>query len=321
MTQYNKAEIGRTAAQYGFVRDTFEKVLRLKEILEYFNMQEYLANHLLLKGGTAINLTVFNLPRLSVDIDMDYTPNDCKNDMLAAREHITGLIKEYMERKGYSLSLGSRFSHSLDAFYYYYINAGGNKDMIKIELNYSLRTHIFESTYRSILNDAFKSDIMIRTVDPLEIFAAKGNALISRAAARDLYDWGNMMEHNLFENHRDLFRKCFAFYTTIAADKGQINRNFDLSAIDLLDFTKIRRDLFPVIGKKDNFQLNERKNCAKQYIGELMQLTEKENEYMDRFMAKEYRPELLFDDEKIIARICDHPMALWKCSKKIDTSC
>lgn len=275
MTQYNKAEIGRTAAQYGFVRDTFEKVLRLKEILEYFNTQEYLANHLLLKGGTAINLTVFNLPRLSVDIDMDYTPNDCKNDMLAAREHITGLIKEYMERKGYSLSSGSRFSHSLDAFYYYYINAGGNKDMIKIELNYSLRTHIFESTYRSILNDAFKSDIKIRTVDPLEIFAAKGNALISRAAARDLYDWGNMMEHNLFENHRDLF---------------------------------------PVIGKKDNFRLNERKNRAKQYIGELMQLTEKENEYMDRFMAKEYRPELLFDDEKIMARICDHPMALWKCS-------
>ena len=25
-----------------------------------------------LKGGTAINLTIFNLPRLSVDIDMDY---------------------------------------------------------------------------------------------------------------------------------------------------------------------------------------------------------------------------------------------------------
>lgn len=31
---------------------------------------------MILKGGTAINFTVFNLPRLSVDIDMDYTPND-----------------------------------------------------------------------------------------------------------------------------------------------------------------------------------------------------------------------------------------------------
>lgn len=116
--------------------------------------------------------------------------------MLVARERITGLIKEYMDREGYSLSPASRFSHSLDAFCYNYINAGGNKDMIKIELNYSLRAHIFEPTYQSILNDAFKSDIKIRTVAPLEIFAAKGNALISRAAARDLYDWGNLIEQN-----------------------------------------------------------------------------------------------------------------------------
>ena len=73
MPQYNKADLGRVAMQYGFTRDTFEKVLRLKEILVYFNTQEYLVRHLVLKGGTAINLTVFNMPRLSVDIDMDYT--------------------------------------------------------------------------------------------------------------------------------------------------------------------------------------------------------------------------------------------------------
>lgn len=101
MPQYDKADLGRAAAQSGFVRDTFEKVLRLKDILEYFNTQEYLAKHLLLKGGTAINLTVFNLPRLSIDIDMDYTPNDSRDDMLQAREHITSLIKEYMESEGY----------------------------------------------------------------------------------------------------------------------------------------------------------------------------------------------------------------------------
>ncbi|MDY2923051.1 MAG: nucleotidyl transferase AbiEii/AbiGii toxin family protein [Eubacterium sp.] len=316
MTKYNKADIGRAAAQYGFVRDTFEKVLRLKEILKYFNTQEYLATHLILKGGTAINLTVFNLPRLSVDIDMDYTPNDSRDNMLVARKQITGMIREYMEREGYSLSRASRFSHSLDAFYYNYLNAGGNKDIIKIELNYSLRAHIYEASHRSILNDAFKSDIKIRTVAPIEIFAAKGNALISRAATRDLYDWGNMMEQKLFEGERDLFRKCFAFYTTISADKDRINRGFDTSAIDTLDFMKIRRDLFPVINKKNDFRLEERKRQAKQYISNLMQLTEKENEYMDRFMAKEYRPELLFDDEKIIERIYRHPMAIWKCSKQ-----
>ena len=104
--------------------------------------------------------------------------------------------------------------------------------MIKIELNYSLRAHILEPVYRKLLPKVFDDGMMIRMVAPIEIFAAKGNALINRAAARDLYDWGNMMQ---------------------------------------------------------------------------------EEEYMDRFISKEYMPELLFDDKEIVERIQRHPMALWKC--------
>ena len=313
MPMYNKVEIGRAAKQHGFVRDTFEKVLRLKEILCYLNEEEYLREHLLLKGGTAINLTVFNLPRLSVDIDMDYTPNDTKEDMLKAREKITTLIKDYMKVEGYQLSKGSRFTHSLEAFYYQYKNAGGNRDMIKIELNYSLRAHILEPVHRRILSDAFDDGMTIRMVAPMEIFAAKGNALISRAAARDLYDWGNMIAENLFEDERDMFRKCFVFYATISADT--VNSNFDTSAIDSLNFDKIRRDLFPVLSKKDNFMLDERKRQAKDYIAEMLQLTESEQEYMDRFIAKEYVPEFPFDDKEIVERIKNRPMAIWKCQQ------
>ena len=84
------------------MRDTFEKVLRLKDILGFLNEDELLSTHLLLKGGTAINLTVFNLPRLSVDIDMDYTPKDTREDMLECRARITSEIKNYMESEGYS---------------------------------------------------------------------------------------------------------------------------------------------------------------------------------------------------------------------------
>lgn len=311
MLTYNKAELGRVAQQYGFVRDTFEKVLRLKEVLRYLNEEEFLKKHFLLKGGTAINLTVFCLPRLSVDIDLDYIPNDTRADMLKNREKITELIKKHMDIEGYRLSAGSRFMHSLDAFYYQYVNAGGNRDMIKIEINYSLRAHIFEPVHKRLLSKAFDDGMVIRTVDPMEIFASKGNALISRVAARDLYDWGNMIQERLFEGEKDMFRKCFAFYTTISSET--VNTKFDTSAIDTLDFTKIRRDLFPVLSKKDNFALEERKQKAKEYIAELMQLTEKEAEYMERFIRKEYVPELLFEDEVILERIKYHPMALWKC--------
>ena len=313
MPQYNRAELGRMATESGFVRDTFEKVLRLKEILKFLNEDEFLREHLLLKGGTAINLTVFYLHRLSVDIDMDYTPNDTRKDMLECRSKIADAIKTYMESEGYQLSEASRFSHSLDAFHYNYQNAGGNRDMIKIELNYSLRAHIFEPVYRSILPEAFDDGMKIRMVNPMEIFAAKGNALITRAAARDLYDWCCMMAEGLYDNRRDLYRKCFVFYMTISADT--INKSFDTSAIDTLDFNKIRRDLFPVLNKKDNFQLDERKRMAKEYIADLMVLTAQEREYLENFEQKKYMPELLFEDADIIERVKNHPMALWKCKE------
>jgi hypothetical protein len=39
MIEYNKAQIGRIATKNGFVQDTFEKVLRLKEVLKFINEQ------------------------------------------------------------------------------------------------------------------------------------------------------------------------------------------------------------------------------------------------------------------------------------------
>lgn len=99
MIEYNKAELGKAAKEKGFVRDTFEKVLRLKEVLTYINADEYLNKHLVLKGGTAINMTIFNLPRLSVDIDMDFTPNLLVEEMEMERHQITEYLTRYMQEE------------------------------------------------------------------------------------------------------------------------------------------------------------------------------------------------------------------------------
>lgn len=319
MPMYNKSGIAAEASKYGFQRDVFEKVLRLKTVLDYFQEEPALREHLLLKGGTAINLTVFSLPRLSVDIDMDYMPNDSKENMMATRGKISKVVKEYMECEGYQLSDNSRFSHSLDAFHFLYMNSGGNRDMIKIELNYSLRAHVLQPTRRESLTDAFGDKSCLYTVHPIEIFAAKANALLSRAAARDLYDFNNLVTSDLFQNktEADLLRKTIIFYATISAET--VNKTFDTSAIDSLTFSKIRRDLFPVLTKseaKSHFQLEQYKNAAKEYIHNLMVLTPEEKEYMDRFVKGEYNPELLFSNPEILSQIENHPMALWKCNAK-----
>ena len=68
-----------------------------------------------------------------------------------------------------------------------------------------------------------------------------------------------------------------------------------------------------VLRWKDRFDLEGKKQQAKEYISTLMKPTLDEIDYMERFMAKEYKPELLFEDAMIIERIRNHPMALWKC--------
>ena len=69
--QFDRMALGKKARELGFVRDAFEKVCRLAEVLDFIQKDALLSKTLALKGGTAINLTIFNLPRLSVDIDMD----------------------------------------------------------------------------------------------------------------------------------------------------------------------------------------------------------------------------------------------------------
>lgn len=73
MFNYTKAELAEMAVRQNFIRDTLEKVIRLSEILDHMNSNLIMKKRLILKGGTAINLTVFRLPRLSVDIDLDYS--------------------------------------------------------------------------------------------------------------------------------------------------------------------------------------------------------------------------------------------------------
>ena len=60
MPSYNKQTIFKQAQKFGFIRDTFEKMLRLAEMLKFFSGDPLLSKSLALKGGTAINLIIFN---------------------------------------------------------------------------------------------------------------------------------------------------------------------------------------------------------------------------------------------------------------------
>jgi len=314
LSNYDIVYLGKKAEELGFVRDTLEKVTRLADILEYLNTNPILKDSLALKGGTAINLTIFNLPRLSVDIDLDYLITNSREEMLESRDVINSIIDRYMVSQGYSKNPKTKNPHSLDSWVYDYMGASGNKDNIMIEINYSLRSHVLEAEERPIITEHFSSEYKEKSLDPLEIYGSKINALLSRAAARDLYDARNMIHFGLFdESEEEMLRKCVVFYAAISArDKNSINKTFDTKGIDSITNQKIKRDLLPVIKRKDDFELEPAKKLVKEYISELMVLTNEEKEFLDKFESGEYIPELLFEDKEIQDRIKKHPMALWK---------
>lgn len=81
--QFDRLTLGRIAKEPEFVRNTLEKICRLADILKFMESDEILSKGIAIKGGTAINLTIFYLPRLTVDIDLDYCRSIDREEMLA----------------------------------------------------------------------------------------------------------------------------------------------------------------------------------------------------------------------------------------------
>lgn len=311
MIERSRLLLGKQSKELGFVRDTYEKICRLTEILSFFETNELLANTLALKGGTAINLTIFDLPRLSVDIDLDFSKIVGRYEMLEIRSKVNEKIGKYMIANGYSLSAKSKQHHALDSFVYEYINSGGVKDNIKIEINYMLRVHVLPIGRRVFKSAWAPTGVSILSVAPIEIFASKIVALLNRTAPRDLYDIYNLLKFGLFdESEETLLRKCVIYYSAITSESPPFE--FQLENIDQITQSRIKTDLYPVLRNKEKFDLQASQLRVKRWLTDLLKLEEGEWEFLEAFRDKEYRPELLFESVDILERIKNHPMALWK---------
>jgi len=195
MFSIDKQSLEEYSDKLNFNRDTLEKVYRLVEILDFMNKDTVFKDSVALKRGTAVNLLYFHLPRLSVDIDLDFT-KECNSptEMLENRKIISERVERFMKANKYERSpVRSKNYHSLDSGVYLYTNSGGMRDNIKIETNYSMRSHLFEPEYKMITILPGKQLQFARTLSKYDLFAAKINALLSRSAIRDLYDINNFL--------------------------------------------------------------------------------------------------------------------------------
>lgn len=315
MMQLDRMTLGRMAKEMGFVRDTLEKVCRLADVLKFMEENDLLSKSIALKGGTAINLAIFDLPRLSVDIDLDYCKSIEREEMLADREVIRDRIGKYMTANGYALSQKSKSYHALDSFVYEYMNSGGIKDNLKIEINYMLRCHVLPVARREVKLPWNQDSLTVLSVAPLEIFASKTVALLTRTAPRDLYDIHNMVRYGLFdESEEDMLRRCAVFYSAIGAE--QPPAKFELDNIGRVSSQQIKRDLDPVLRKGEKFDLDAVQKEVRDYLESILIPTKEEEMFWRAFAEGSYCPEWVFGDSRELQNISNHPMALWKCRER-----
>ena len=321
MIQYKLKEINVFAKKMGFVANTLEKVCRLTGVLHLIEKDPFLYKSLGFKGGTAINLVIFDCPRLSVDIDLDFCLETSRDEMLEARREIKDALLCSMATSQYTFYEDEfRSFYALDSFAFYFQTASNAREKLKVEINYSLRSHILPIQPQKIftVGDLF-SPATIQTLDPLEIFGSKIAALLSRKAPRDLYDVNNMlMNFPLSQVDMDMLRKNAIFYLAISSQGNDVPATLSFDTIDGLSERDIRSQLRPVIRKGDSFALEEARENTKKFLTRLLreQVTEKEREFLRAFRRNEYLPELLFDSRDVLDRISGHPMAIWKTHKK-----
>lgn len=274
MVENYKKYIEEISNRTGFIKSTLEKVERLLNILEWINNHEKLSELLALKGGTAINTAVFNFPRLSVDIDLDLTENLKKDEMLKERENIHNLLVNYLKANTYKINIEkSKNVYALDSIVAEYVDIKGNIDNIKIEINYMNRVHILETKNIKVSTDVFEDKhLSIHCIHPIEIYAAKLCALLSRTTARDLYDVYTLSKYNLFDDdEKRLLKQCFML-EYIAVNDYKLE-DMDIEKIEKLKRQDIKTKLLPTLKdrnpKKNNVDENETrgKRVFKRYFG------------------------------------------------------
>ncbi|WP_290478768.1 nucleotidyl transferase AbiEii/AbiGii toxin family protein [Hyphomonas sp. UBA1923] len=162
-----------------------------------------------LKGGTAINLFVRDMPRLSVDIDLTYLPVQSRADSLEA-------IDAAMKRIAIASGSGSPAEDIVPASpnkegAVTKLLARGNGVQIKIEVTPVLRGCVFEAEERTVMpavEDVFGYAEM-QVVSFADLYGGKVVAALDRQHPRDLFDVRDLLAN---EGITDDLRRAFIVY-------------------------------------------------------------------------------------------------------------
>ncbi|MGD0636176.1 MAG: nucleotidyl transferase AbiEii/AbiGii toxin family protein [Beijerinckiaceae bacterium] len=160
-----------------------------------------------LKGGTAINLFIRDLPRLSVDIDLTYLPvaprPQSLSDINAAMKRVAGKIKAILP--------DAQIAETNTENTVVKLTVRSQGVQIKIEVTPVLRGCVFEPELMSVkpaVEEAF-GFAEARIVSFADLYAGKIVAALDRQHPRDLFDVRDLLAN---EGVTDDLRQAFIVY-------------------------------------------------------------------------------------------------------------
>lgn len=140
-----------------------------------------------LKGGTALNLFLRDMPRLSVDIDLTYLP---LKPRVEALEEIQGALLSIRDELGRSLP-GARVGEHRVGGYTVKLTVSTDNAVVKLEPNLTLRGSVHPPGMADLCptaQDRYQSFVVVRTLAAAELYGGKLCAALDRQHPRDLFD-------------------------------------------------------------------------------------------------------------------------------------
>lgn len=293
----------------GFAPRTVDKVERLLDLMEEMGSHPDLEGRLAMHGGTAINLFMLDAPRLSVDIDVSYVGAVDRDEMLAERPCVERGIEEVASYLGYDVPL-TRSEHAGRTFMLRYRGDWG-PDHVKIDCVFLNRSPLIPPGPRLC---AVRPDAQVVTFCDAELAGGKVKAFFDRVKVRDLYDVCNLegVLAGADEDYETLAHRAMLYYASISA---RFPQPFEGRAERFADREEeLESQLVPMLRATDEHPtLHGLMETAERFIEtRVYPRTDAEREYLDRLAAGDYRPGLLFPDERMAAAAEQSPAALWK---------
>ena len=301
------------ALSTGFRVEMLEKAVRMMGVLEGVRAHPLLRDRLALKGGTALNLFVFDVPRLSVDIDLNYVGAEDREEMLKERPAVEQALEAVFGRENL-LVRGKPREHAGGKWWLRYGSARGRGGTLELDVNFMHRVPLWPLLRRDSRRVGCWDARDVLMMDIHELVAGKLCALLSRRHPRDVFDSHRLLLLKGLDPAK--LRTAFVVYGAMSRRDW---RNVSLADVES-DPVETARQLAPILRRRATMTPAEAESYGRmledgcrRILSGVLPLAERERAFLDLLLdVGRIDPTYLTSDRVLQQKIRHQPLLHWK---------